>query len=543
MMKVPQKVVGVVGRESSVMVKGAMSVDVLDSDDCIEFRGADHTADGVLLRFLGRKKQRGSITVDADGRAHTIPVAVFGNHEFFVTMVISSNSHLGLDPENNIRGVEHPSLHNVTGHGFFKTCRTLEPIYHGHGVPITWLIDGVVAADAHAQLNEFHQRYGDDFGLMPSSYFHHNSQNYNTQKSQEEVDQLLGEALRNLESHFDRYTTVLGVDQWIGSVGSKFVRSAEHLGLRGVWGLGYDHYTCDTSMFHRGCPWDMYKPDRDNIKLPSTYPSDVWAFQWTTRDIVNTVHTPDGKSSGSVIFSTDPDDIAATGIMQAQRDYYTRLLQEYKRGMGNNRFFVYLMHQEDHESHLEHDNVYMDSFLESVKDDEDLTFATLVEVEQWLNIMYTKNQHPTQMLVLEDALECKDAVTWKRARKPDDWGTYNTHCAFYNESMQVFFQKPDQTPLRVYDYAKRHPIDELDSYPQEEYGAVEVQLSCFENGRCRLVVESVAEYTNYPIAVWDVPSSISPVSGSRVMISTDCAVFIVNLEKGTNHLDIDLSGD
>ena len=257
MIKVPQKVVGVVGRESSVVVKGAANVELVKIDDCAEFLGAERSSDGVVLRFVGKEKGRGSVTIEAGGRTYAVPVAVFGEREFFVAMVISSNSHLGLDPENNIRGVEHPSLHNVTGHGFFKTCRTLEPIYHGHGVPITWLIDGVVAEDAREKLDEFHEQYGDDYGLMPSSYFHHNSQNYNIEKSQDEVDGILKQALDTLESHFDRYTTVMGVDQWIGSVGSRFVRSAEYLGLRGVWGLGYDHYTCDTSMFHRGRPWDM----------------------------------------------------------------------------------------------------------------------------------------------------------------------------------------------------------------------------------------------------------------------------------------------
>jgi len=172
-----------------------------------------------------------------------------------------------------------------------------------------------------------------------------------------------------------------------------------------------------------------------------------------------------------------------------------------------------------------------------------VTFATLVEIEQWLNIIYTKEAHPTQMLVLEDVLECKDAVTWKRARRPDDWGTYSTHCAVYNEALQVFFQRPAQTPLRVYDYARRHPIDELDSYPEEEYGTVDVRSTVVEGGRCRMVVEADADYQNYPVAIWDVPDSVHPVLTPRVMVSGDCAVLLVNLKKGVNGLDVSLSGE
>lgn len=543
MTRVPQKIVGIVGRESGVLIKGTARVTVRDVDSCIEFLGITPATGGVMVEVRGRSKGRGFLTAEASGAEFQIPVVVFAEREFFVAMVISSNSHIGLDPENNIRGVEHESLHNVTGHGFFKTCRTLEPIYHRHGVPITWLIDDVVAADAARNLDAFHLQYGDDYGLMPSSYFHHNSRNYNTQKNQNEVNQILSAALSRLESHFNTYTTVVGIDQWIGSVGSRFVRAAEHLGLKGIWGLGYDHYTCDTSMFHRGCPWDMYKPDLSNIKLPSREQSTLWAFQWTTRDIINTVHTPDGKSSGSVIFSTDPDDIAATGIMEGQKDYYEQLLREYKRGMGASDFFVFLVHQEDHESHLQHDNVYLDTFLECVRHEEEVTFATLNEIEQWLNIVYTAEEQPAQMLVLDDILQCKDAVTWKRAKKPEDWGRYNTHCALYNETLQVFFEKPNQNPLRVYDYEKRHPIAELDSYPEEVYGAIRVLGTRFTEDSCILTVESDAEYKNYPIAVWDAPSTIAPQLRSRAMISDGCAVFIVDLQQGMNKLEVALTHD
>lgn len=543
MVKLPQKIVAVVGKTSRTLFKNAGEVEVISCPAEIRWIRSEKQENGIVLSFEGISKGRGTVCICADGRNFKIQCAVFEQKEFFLSMVISSNYHVGLDPENCIRGCEREELHNVAGHGFFKTCRTLEPVYHKHQVPVTWLIDSKVAQDGKKELESFHEKYGDDYGFMPSSYFHHNPRNYNLQKSEEEVYEFVRKGLSELESCFDSYSNLIGVDQWVGSVGSRFVKAAERLGLHGIWGMGFDHYTCDSSMFHRGCPWDAYKPDRDNIKIPCRYPSSLWAFQWTTRDIINSVHTPEGKSSGSVIFSTDPDDIRSMGIMENQENYFEKMLRNYKKSMQDSKFFVFLVHQEDHESHIAQDNEYLDHFLQQVSGE--VTFATLYEIAEWLNIVYTPEENACQALYVEDPLECPDQVRWQRKGicKPENWGHFMPHCAFYDNMCQVLAEKPSRTPLRVFDYGKNYPIKEVDSYPEESYGTVELISEKYEDGVYTAVIHSESEETGFPLVVWEAPWEKCVDTNYKVVVTDHYTLLFLPLKSGENRIVCRFEGE
>lgn len=138
MVKLPQKIVAVVGKTSHTLFKNAGEVEVISCPEAIRWIRSKKQGNGIVLSFEGISKGRGTACICADGRNFKIQCAVFEQKEFFLSMVISSNYHVGLDPENCIRGCEREELHNVAGHGFFKTCRTLEPVYHKHQVPVVW---------------------------------------------------------------------------------------------------------------------------------------------------------------------------------------------------------------------------------------------------------------------------------------------------------------------------------------------------------------------------------------------------------------------
>jgi len=308
--------------------------------------------------------------------------------------------------------------------------------------------------------------------------------------------------------------------------------------------MGYDHFTCDTSMFHRGCPWDMYKPDRNDIKIPCTYPSDMWAFQWTTRDIINTVHTPTG-ASGSVVFSTDADDIRQTNILQKQKDYYTMLFREFKSNMKYNDFFVFLVHQEDHDMHFEEDNIYLNDFLKDIKGES--TPATLEEIVQWLNLKYPKEKNSTQVLSLKDILTCRNEVQWGYGgvQKPENWDNYKEgfplHGAYFGSDAQVIVQKPLRKPIRVYDYGRRYDISETDSYPEEYFGEIEVLEEAYvmEAGVWRysatILVETGCE--RFPLVLWDYPRELRERLAVLPMVHTDDFILcFLELEAGENKI-------
>ncbi len=438
---------------------------------------------GVGLRAI--RPGRGRLRARIGRREFTVPAVVFRPREFFLCMVLSSNYHYGWDPLCYLFGGTPENL-ELEGDAWPK-LRQLERMYHQRGLPITWLIDEKVAAKAHDSIRRWRLEFGDDYGVMPTSFIHHSAENYNVTKSQEEVTALVRETRRRTEAFFDFYTATLAIDQFIGSVGSKFTEAAYQLGFECLWGVGFDHRTCDTSMFHRGCPWDIYKPDRGNFRIPAGHPARLWMVQWTARDALLSFHSPDSGPSGAVIFSTDPDDQRASRIMFEQPDYWRDFFRGYR---GNfppqnadwfiqegpslsppalNDAFCFLMHQEDHDCHFPENADLLRRFLDATPGE--ATPATLDEVAAWLNLRYGAAQHPAQMMLLEDHLRCHESVVWYGdVQKPADWPAkgekYPPGIVYYDANQMWCASEGEPLPWRFFDFTPRTRVAEEDVYPE-----------------------------------------------------------------------------
>ncbi|HOM57674.1 MAG TPA: hypothetical protein PLG27_07995, partial [Candidatus Latescibacteria bacterium] len=107
---------------------------------------------------------------------------------------------------------------------------------------------------------------------------------------------------------------------------------------------------------------------------------------------------------GSTTFSTDADDIRYNGIPRFQDDYYARLLQEYRRNLSHHDVNVFLVHQEDHDSHIHGSNDVLEAFVDQVHGME--TFATMDEIAAWLNRRFAPEEHPYQLIEMDDPLTC-----------------------------------------------------------------------------------------------------------------------------------------
>lgn len=469
--KLPPKLVGIVGRKAEMFLNNIYLV-----KEGVEISGNGRLSELEVLQEKGgtrvfvqcKEKGRGKISFWYDEKKWSIPYVVFREKEFFLCMVISSNFHYGYDP-SQYQDADITKEICAVGTGFEKAEKELLPIYRRHGVMVTWLIDPITAFFEKEKVIRWHENFGDDYGVMPTSNFFWNAVNYNLDRSQEETDCLMEQTKRYTEYSFPFYTQIAGVDQWMGSIGSHFVKSCEEAGIKGLWGMGYDHGFCDNSMYHRGCPWDVYKMDRENYRKPDK-DGIVWGFQWTVRDILNTVHTP-GATSGSAIFSTDVDDIAFHNIMQTEPHYYARMLREYQKNMDRNDFFVFLVHQEDHDTHHMDGNRYYDAFLEEVLPDEEITPATMQEIVQWLELKYPKHMHPQQYIEMEDTLDDpahvrfdSDEFMYALMPKPKDWGIYPPVVAYYDSNIQVFYERKangwSAVPYRLYDYREKQEFEE-----------------------------------------------------------------------------------
>ena len=406
-MLLPSKLVGIEHGTFQAVVRGAANRSIeLEENEFVRLVHVAYSKEDALLSLEALKPGREILILRIDGYRYEVPVAIFREREFFVCLTISSNYHVGMDPEAYVIGVQKDGQ-VPEGHGFEKACRRLvEPYVHALGLPVTWLIDGTVAFVGQQRLRRWHREYYDDVGVIPPSYIHYNAVNYNQTMSEEALAAYLGAEIARVEAQLGWQIDVIGIDQFIGSVDNRFVAAAENLGLHGIWGMGFDHFACDTSMYHRGIPWDCFKLNASNVRIPARYPTGLWGFQWTQRDVINTMKTPTG-ASGSVIFSTDVDDIRSTGIMQAQPDYYNRLLADYVQSFQmqpDNDFGVFLMHQEDHDTGFEENNAYWGRFLREIS--EPVTFATIHEIAAWLNLKYRLDQHPSQCLFAHNTLTC-----------------------------------------------------------------------------------------------------------------------------------------
>ena len=535
-MKLPSKLVGIEGGMFTARLRGCSGQNViLKENPLLCLAHVTHPGEDTDLCFQALKPGRDIIEITVDGMNFEIPAVIFREREFFVCLTISSNYHIGMNPETYVIGMQEDGS-VPEGHGFEKVCRNLvEPHVHALGLPVTWLIDSTVAFAGQERLRQWHLRYYDDIGVMPPSYIHYNAVNYNLTMSEKELTEYLRAEITRVEEQLGWYTDVVGIDQFIGSVDNRFAAAMENLGIHGVWGMGLDHFACDTSMYHRGIPWDCFKLNASNVRIPARYPTDLWAFQWTQRDLINTLKTPTG-ASGSVIFSTDVDDIRSTGIMAAQPDYYHRMLADsYESFLTHpeNDFGVFLMHQEDHDTGFEDNNAYWGSFLRSI--DEPVTYATINEIAAWLNLKYRADEHPSQSLLVHDVLTCQDQVEWGYGgvARPDDWGAYPNHVFYYDRDVQLAAEQGKRIPCRVFDYQENIPLEFGEIYPEKELPDAAVLSESLKDGIYTAAIQSDRSCARLPLVV-----EYYSRDGGR-----HCRIVRVNLEQGEQEIRTDLGAE
>ena len=284
--------------------------------------------------------------------------------------------------------------------------------------------------------------------------------NYNQDRTLEETVAVLQGTIDAIQRGLGRQNwapeiKVGGVDQWVGALGSQWIEAARKVGLRALWGTAFDHVTCDSSMYHEGCPWDVYRFNKANFRYPSTRAADPWGFPWTTRDLVNSFHEYPGNS---VYYSTDPDDIRGCGIMDNQPDYWDRMLDGLRENRLHNDTTCFVLHNEDHDAHRVWSQNYLLQFFSRLPSH--LVRATLDEVTQWLDLCYPDNQHPRQVLELADPLRCHDAVQAARSRrdfKPHaKWKTKNALnpdiICYYDHRMRWMASEGSPIPEQLIDY-------------------------------------------------------------------------------------------
>ncbi|GAB4323678.1 MAG: hypothetical protein Kow0059_19040 [Candidatus Sumerlaeia bacterium] len=487
---------------------------------------------------------RGTVAIEtAGGSTLEVRVAAFREREAFLITALSCNMHEGWNPSLHDR-LPHPECcgPDKRGHAF-PFAVNMERILHGAGLPITWMIDPPVAREHLAFFAQGRRRWGDEIAFMPSSASHFNPVNFNTERSQAETLDLLRAGVEALESLFGVRVTTIAIDQFIGSVGTHFTHAAAALGANALWGVGFEHLTCDTSMFHGGCPWNPYRPRRSNFRVPggpADDPLPLWIFQWTFRDIVNTLHV-DGPARGSTMFSTDVDDILLAQIDRCEPRYFHNLAGTLLANRRDNDVLVMTIHQEDHDSWHKQGLDFYARFFNSLP--EGLTPATMGEVAAWLDLKFPHPAHPAQVLRLDDPLPRKGGVHFAHpdTPRPPDWPPddgaphpFPPHVCFYNERCLIICVEGRPAPLLYYDYRRTYDVPETGVWPQERLPRLDVRHLDIRAMSTHVIVEydlnASAGFRQCPVVCW----TNAPPPREAIAVPGGFVIFI-DLHSGPNH--------
>lgn len=534
MMTLQQKIICIENRRQTIPLAGPAteSVSIVSPPPDIKDLGKPVKTDkGWIIEVeAGSRRLTYSplkVSVEEKGAKteHSIPSRIFGTREHFLCFTTTTNFHWGHDPgrvaEMEAIGEDWTALFGdpLCFHGHaYSSSRFFAEGVHSKGFPMTWLLDGEVAKAGASEISRWHQTHGDDVGLLPASYFFEGTVNYNTTKTLDQTTAAL-QATHDAvcrtfaAAGWPLQTQILGVDQWVGSLGTNWIKAAARLGLRGVWGICHDHETCDTSVYHEGAPWEPYRMQPDNFRYPSNDPAHLWAFPWTSRDLCNSfLHYP----GSSVWFSTDPDDIKGCAIMDNQPDYWNRLLENHRRSLPHSDFICTVIHNEDHDAHRVWSQNYILNFLDQLPKDS-VVPATLQEVLLWLDIRYADGSHPSQLIESADPLTCHDAIhkslsenQWVKDNwKPHGyWKSKNGHnpsviCS-YSQSSRWYAVENEPLPRQYIDYTRPVEFSETGVSPKAKLPTLTGWKETLSSDGKELTVEFSSDipFTKLPLVFW-----------------------------------------
>ena len=562
----PQKIVLIENRTNRVRVAfpAIAVVQVLSSPGDLSVCGLPKlTADGWYLDIAAGPRRTGYLPLvlaaEQDGVRVTmdVPTRIFADKECFFCLTTTTNFHWGFAPDQMqvADAMAKPEWDDVImgdplrfhGHDY-ASSRFMADGGHRFRLPVTWLMDGSAAEVGAAEIAGWHQAYGDDVGVLPPSYFFKNPVNYNTTKTQEETTALLAHTRDRVEAAFAAQgfhfrSSVCGMDQWVGAVGTRWLTAARALGFRGIWGTAFDHETCDGSMYSEGCPWDVYRTRPENFRYPDTDTQSLWGLPWTTRELVNSfLEYP----NSSTRYSTDPDDIKGCGIMDAQADYWDRLLGGMLANLSTCDFQCFLLHNEDHDAHRIWSQEYLAAFFSRLP--VAVVPATLEEVTQWLDLRFGNGEHPCQLLELPDPLTCHDAVEaalranpWiKDYAPPTHWKTIEGHnpsvLCYYDATCRWFAVQGDRIPRQYIDYTKENAFTETGTSPKARLPQLInwCEILHTSNGKnvLRITFSADCAFTRLPLIWWDNPE----IPGARA--TAHCRVLLHDVKPGENVIEV-----
>jgi len=352
---------------------------------------------------------------------------------------------------------------------------------HKFNIPVTWLIDPGSGRVMKSSIDEWHKKYGDDIAIV-WGHSHATPTAYH--------DPL--KALDSLKILFPWSKLSLAAS---GTRSNEMFDEIMKAGLTGVWGSCWEQVGIDR-ITDRGAPWGYFYAAADNFKLPSLTGGGLVSVEWTTRDLLKSLH-----SSAPTIYSSDPDDVGRTDLCSGDDiEYWKAFFDNYIRNIANNKVIFFPQHQESHE--MEYSDVCRAYSPEEIEKSEKMLEAFFSYVSSYGDMVdymtipaavqyYTRNFQETEpSIMLFDDAPARKPPFWYAAYSNRASGPWPKTLLFYDKECQMAFIEDQFKPILHRDYTQTRKVD--DPYYYEIFYSPQVKI--------RTPWEPV-EFTEIPIEI------------------------------------------
>ena len=329
----------------------------------------------------------------------------------------------------------------------------LATIAHKHGIPVTWLMDSGSGKEMQTQINEWHEKYGDDVGVVwghshatPSAFRDGTAERL---------------ALRKLFPWSDVALTASG------SRSNKLLAEVKKAGVKGLWGSCWEQTEIDR-ITDRGAPWGYFYCADECFKIPSQGEGGVISVEWTARDLCKSIH-----SHAPTIYSSDPDDVGRTSICTGDDiKYWKGLFDNYIKNIANNKYVFFPQHQEAHE--MEHSPVCREYSPDDIKNSEKMldsffgyvkSFANLVKcvtIHQAMEMYAQQSKTTIPSVMLVDDVPCRKPPFWYAKGRAT--GPWPKTLLYYDKDCQIVFIDGQLAPIILRDYMHNRKVDDPDYF-------------------------------------------------------------------------------
>ena len=409
-------------------------------------------------------------------------------------------------------------------------------VAHKYNIPVTWLMDPGSAKAMKNRIDEWHKKYGDDVALVwghshatPSAY----------------RDPI--KALDSMKIIFPWSKIEIAAS---GTRSNEMLNEVKNQGLSGVWGSCWEQVGIDR-ITDRGAPWGFFYASDDNFKLPALSADGLVSVEWTTRDLLKSLH-----SEAPTIYSSDPDDVGRTGICSGDDiEYWKTMFDNYIRNIAHNKVVFFPQHQEAHEmesskvcnafspEEVASSEKMLDKFFAYVK-----SYGQLVEfktIQQAVHYYKDHFKETEPSVMLFDDAPAKKPPFWYAAKSNRASGPWPKTLLYHDKECQMAFIEDQFKPIMHRDYIHNRKVYDPLYYqsiyspeikintPWERVEFTDIPIEIISKEEMPYAVSFWYDFTRFKLKSVEGAKYIGPIENQVMLLR-------LNLKKGSNKIFVHL---